>query len=63
MRRFDETFDVGADTGTPVSLDYDVPFAFTGRLEKVTVSLGEPGRAAGEPRMPGQAGARLRAGE
>jgi hypothetical protein len=36
---FDETFDVGADTGTPVSLDYDVPFPLTGTLEKVTVDL------------------------
>jgi len=38
---FDETFDVGEDTGTPVSEDYDVPFAFTGRIEKVVVNLGE----------------------
>ena len=38
---FDETFDVGEDTGTPVNLAYDVPFAFTGRIEKVVVNLGE----------------------
>ena len=38
---FDETFDVGEDTGTPVSLDYDVPFKFTGKIEKVVVNLGE----------------------
>jgi arylsulfatase len=37
----DETFDVGEDTGTPVSLDYDVPFAFTGTLDKVVVRLGD----------------------
>jgi arylsulfatase len=37
---FDETFDVGEDTGTPVSLDYDVPFKFTGKIEKVVVKLG-----------------------
>ncbi len=36
---FDETFDVGEDTGTPVGLDYDVPFKFTGTLEKVVVDL------------------------
>jgi arylsulfatase len=36
---FDETFDIGADTGTPVSEDYDVPFPFTGTIEKVTVEL------------------------
>jgi arylsulfatase A-like enzyme len=37
----DETFDVGEDTGTPVSLDYDVPFRFTGTIEKLVVKLGE----------------------
>jgi arylsulfatase A-like enzyme len=38
---FDETFDVGEDTGTPANLDYDVPFGFTGKIEKVVVNLGE----------------------
>ncbi len=38
---FDETFDVGEDTGTPVSGDYDVPFNFTGQIEKVVINLGE----------------------
>jgi arylsulfatase len=38
---FDETFDIGEDTGTPVSEDYDVPFKFSGRIEKVVVNLGE----------------------
>jgi arylsulfatase A-like enzyme len=38
---FDETFDVGEDTGTPVSEDYDVPFTFTGKIEKVVVNLDE----------------------
>jgi arylsulfatase len=37
----DETFDVGLDTGTPVDdRDYQVPFAFTGRLVKLTVTPG-----------------------
>jgi arylsulfatase len=35
----DESFDVGEDTGTPVSLSYDVPFKFTGKIEKVTIDL------------------------
>jgi arylsulfatase len=35
----DETFDIGEDTGTPVSDVYDVPFKFTGTIEKVVVSL------------------------
>ena len=37
----DETFDLGEDTGTPVSLDYDVPFVFTGTLDRVVVQLGD----------------------
>ncbi|QDV34088.1 Arylsulfatase [Tautonia plasticadhaerens] len=35
----DETLDVGFDTGTPVVDDYPLPFAFTGRLDSVTISL------------------------
>ena len=35
----DETFDVGEDTGTPVAEDYDVPFGFTGEIDKVTFNL------------------------
>ncbi len=39
--QWDETFDVGSDTGTPVDdKDYQCPFAFTGKLEKVTVKIG-----------------------
>ena len=37
----DETLDIGEDTGTPVSEDYQVPFAFTGDLEKVTINITE----------------------
>jgi arylsulfatase len=36
-----ETFCVGVDTGTPVDdKDYEVPFRFTGKLNKLTVKLG-----------------------
>ena len=35
----DETFDIGEDTGTPVSEDYQVPFRFSDQLEQVTVTL------------------------
>jgi len=34
-----ETFDVGRDTGTPVVETYQVPFAFTGNLQKITLNL------------------------
>ena len=37
----DETFDVGVDTRTGVNdNDYQVPFAFDGRIDKLTVNLG-----------------------
>jgi arylsulfatase len=35
-----ETFDIGSDTGTGVAdTDYQPPFAFTGKLNKVTIDL------------------------
>jgi len=37
----DETLDIGLDTGTPVSEDYEVPFDFTGGLETVTIQLAD----------------------
>ncbi len=37
----DETFDVGVDTRTGVNdKDYQVPFAFDGKIDKLTVDLG-----------------------
>jgi hypothetical protein len=41
--QWDETFDVGADTGTPVDdKDYQVPFKFTGTLAKLTLKIDRP---------------------
>ena len=40
-KSLDETLDIGEDTGTPVSEDYQVPFKFTGHLEKVTIKITE----------------------
>jgi arylsulfatase A-like enzyme len=38
---WEETFNVGLDTGTPVDdQDYQVPFRFTGTIGKLTVKLG-----------------------
>jgi len=34
-----ETLDVGEDLGTPVSPGYATPFAFTGKIESVTVDV------------------------
>ena len=41
--QWDETFDIGSDTGTPVDdKDYQVPFKFTGKLVKLTLKLDRP---------------------
>jgi len=40
MMPFDETFDIGLDTRTPVDFTYDVPFAFTGTIDKLNYKLG-----------------------
>ena len=40
---WDETFDIGSDTETPVDdADYQVPFAFTGKIDKLTISVAPP---------------------
>jgi arylsulfatase len=36
----DETFDIGLDTRTPVDFSYDVPFRFTGTIDKLNYKLG-----------------------
>lgn len=41
--QWDENFDIGSDTGTPVcDQDYQVPFAFTGKLNKLSLKLDPP---------------------
>ncbi len=41
--QWDENFDVGADTGTPVEdQDYQVPFRFTGKLNKLMLTIDRP---------------------
>jgi arylsulfatase len=40
---WDETFDIGSDTGTPVDdRDYQIPFAFTGKIEKLIITVAPP---------------------
>ena len=40
---FDENLDVGSDTLTSVNdADYRVPFAFTGKIQKITLTLTPP---------------------
>jgi arylsulfatase len=40
---WDENLDVGSDTGTPVDdNDYQVPFTFTGKINKITLTIDRP---------------------
>jgi arylsulfatase A-like enzyme len=40
---WDENLDVGSDTGTPVDdADYQVPFKFTGKINKITLTVDRP---------------------
>ncbi len=41
--QWDETFDIGSDTGTPVDdNDYQIPFTFTGKLNEVVLKISPP---------------------
>jgi arylsulfatase len=41
--QFDESLDIGSDTGTPVDdNDYSTPFTFTGKLNKITLNIDRP---------------------
>ena len=46
---WDENLDVGSDTGTPVDdKDYQVPFAFTGKIDKITLTIDRPKLTPGD---------------
>jgi arylsulfatase len=55
---FDETFDVGLDTRTPVDSSYKIPFRFTGKIDKLTIKLGPTQLAAEDQRKLDEAIAR-----
>ncbi|HEY6418114.1 MAG TPA: arylsulfatase [Candidatus Binataceae bacterium] len=40
LMSIDETFDIGSDTRTAVNDDYQLPFRFTGTINKLTFNLG-----------------------
>ena len=43
IMQWDENLDIGADTGSPVDdADYQPPFNFTGKLDKVTLTIDRP---------------------
>ena len=41
--QWDESLDIGSDTGTPVDdTDYQTPFTFTGKLDQITLTIDRP---------------------
>ena len=41
--QWDENLDIGSDTGTPVEdKDYKVPFKFTGKIDRITLTVDRP---------------------
>jgi arylsulfatase len=57
----DETFDIGVDTHTSVNdKDYQVPFHFNGKIDKLTFNLGPEQLTEDDRKMIQQAVARAR---
>jgi arylsulfatase len=47
--QWDESLDVGSDTGTPVDdADYKTPFTFTGQLQRITLTIDRPQLSAAD---------------
>jgi arylsulfatase A-like enzyme len=55
----DETLDIGLDTRTGVDESYELPFKFTGTINKVTYKLGKDQMAATDQKAKAEAIARL----
>jgi arylsulfatase A-like enzyme len=49
LMSIDETFDIGLDTRTPADFTYEVPFAFTGTIDRLNYKLG-PSQMTAEER-------------
>jgi arylsulfatase len=45
-----EGLDIGMDIGSPIDFTYELPFAFTGTIEKVTIELRPEKEAATKPK-------------
>ncbi|WP_068467170.1 hypothetical protein [Candidatus Protochlamydia phocaeensis] len=57
--QWDETFDIGVDTGTPVDdKDYQVPFSFTGKIINITITPQVEQLSEAEKRVLKQKGSR-----
>lgn len=49
--QWDESLDIGSDTGTPVNdADYQAPFAFTGKIDRITLKIDRPQLSADDVR-------------
>ena len=48
LMSIDETFDIGLDTRTPVDFTYEVPFRFTGTIDKLNYKIGPSQMTADE---------------
>ena len=56
----DETFDVGIDTRSPVDFSYNVPFPFTGTIDKLNFKFGPEQMTAEERKAAAELIARAR---
>jgi hypothetical protein len=45
-----EGLDIGMDIGSPIDFTYDLPFVFTGKIEKITIELKPEKEASTQPR-------------
>jgi arylsulfatase len=55
-----EGLDIGMDIGSPVDFTYKLPFAFTGKIDKVTIELGETAASPPAPSSSKGSGGRSR---
>jgi hypothetical protein len=45
-----EGLDIGMDIGSPIDFTYELPFAFTGRIDHVTIELGPTEATQAKPK-------------
>jgi hypothetical protein len=52
LLQWDETFDIGSDTGTGVDdRDYQVPFTFTGKIARLNIKIDRPKLSAADIKL------------
>jgi hypothetical protein len=60
LMSIDESKDIGMDTHTGVDDSYELPFRFTGTIEKVTIEVGPSQMTAAEQKVAAEATTRAR---